>query len=108
MQHDEIPTEVQPMIPFLDWVKTQPQEMYEQAVTAVATIHMVLDNRLLVETPAFRGPDLWAMRDAAVLLKEMARMAGFADAATFCEGTIEHATTSITLLEAVVGGPVLL
>jgi len=103
VQQQEIPTEVQPMIPFLDWVKTQQGEVYEQVLGAVATISMVLENRLLIETPTFRGPDLWVMRDAAVTLKQMAQAAGFADAAMFCAGTEEYATTSIAVLEAVVG-----
>lgn len=93
------------MIPFLDWVKTQPEEVYMQAVTAVVTISMVLENQLLLETPTFRGPDAWAMRDAAVTLKQMAQAAGFADAVTFCEGTEEYANASIAVFEAIVGPP---
>lgn len=105
MQQQEIPTEVQPIIPFLDWVKTQQGEVYEQVLVAVATIQMVLDNRLLVETSTFRGPDIWSMRDAAVQLKQMAQAAGFPDAVTFCASTEEYANTTITFLEAILGKP---
>ena len=105
MQQQEIPTEVQPILPFLDWVKTQQGEVYEQAVTAIATIQMVLGNRLIVETTTFRGPDVWAMRDAAVQLKQMAQTAGFPDAVAFCAGTEEYANTTLTFLEAIIGKP---
>ena len=66
---------------------------------------MVLGNQLIVETTVFRGPDVWAMRDAAVTLKKMAHAAGFPDAVTFCASTEEYANTTITFLEAIIGKP---
>ena len=93
------------MIPFLDWVKTQPREVYAQAATAVATIQMVLGNQLIVETTTFRGPDMWAMRDAAVTLKKMAHAAGFPDAVAFCASTEEYANTTLAFLESIIGKP---
>ena len=105
MQQQEIPIEVQPILPFLDWVKMQQGEVYEQAVVAITTIQMVLGNQLIVETTVFRGPDVWAMRDAAVTLKKMAHVAGFPDAVTFCANTEKYANTTITFLEAIIGKP---
>jgi len=105
VQQQEIPIEVQPILPFLDWVKMQQGEVYEQAIVAITTIQMVLGNQLIVETTVFRGPDVWAMRDAAVTLKKMAHGAGFPDAVTFCANTEKYANTTITFLEAIIGKP---
>ena len=38
VQQQEIPIEVQPILPFLDWVKMQQGEVYAQAVVAITTI----------------------------------------------------------------------
>jgi hypothetical protein len=91
------------MEPFLEWVRGQGDEFCQQVARHIEVVIAVQENRLLVHTPQFTAPDLWAMAHAAGTLRDMALAGGFPEAAQYCEETRQEADEMIAVIERTVG-----
>jgi hypothetical protein len=87
------------MLPFLDWVKQQPDQIFMQVLMHVETINAVLSDHDMVIGTDFVAPNYWEMADASLALKQIAQEAGFSDAAQYCQYTYEQALLGIKMIE---------
>lgn len=88
------------MVPFAQWAIRQEPPVRLRMLAYVSAIEQVLNEQRVVElSHGLVLPDCWAMEQAATALRDMARAAGFVEAAAVCEEERCAACELIALVE---------
>jgi hypothetical protein len=92
-----------PMIAFMEWLTEQDAETLTTALACVYVLDAFESGRLSIITPFGALPNVWGAEKAATDLRDMARSAGYPDAALLIEETRLEAVSGRLAIESVLG-----